>query len=101
MSQDIDPERLDFTLQDETNPGVNAGRVLAVVEADLLVVIHERIDHDLACVERRTLKPIEAGAEQAVTTGNAAFAVCSNLCRASFIERTAKKLSAVRAEKVL
>jgi hypothetical protein len=34
-----------------------------------------------------------------LTTGNAAFAVCSNLCRASFIGRTAKKLSAVRRTK--
>jgi hypothetical protein len=30
------------------------------------------------------------------TTGNAAFAVRSNLCRASFIGCTAMKLSAVR-----
>jgi hypothetical protein len=34
-----------------------------------------------------------------ITTGNAAFAVHLNLCRASFIERTAKKLSAVRRTK--
>jgi hypothetical protein len=33
------------------------------------------------------------------TTGNTAFAVRSNLCRASFIGRMAKKLSAVRRTK--
>jgi hypothetical protein len=33
------------------------------------------------------------------TTGNAAFAVRSNLCRASFIERTAKSFVAVRRPK--
>jgi hypothetical protein len=33
------------------------------------------------------------------TTGNAAFAVRSNLCRVSFIGRTAKKLSVVRRTK--
>jgi hypothetical protein len=33
------------------------------------------------------------------TTGNAAFAVRSNLCRAFFIGHTAKKLSAVRRTK--